>query len=70
MPTMQGQFLTTTAATCWACRGAFDTAITAAADKRQQQEQMGLQRLIATTLHNHFGQEIQNKPSLREEAQY
>jgi hypothetical protein len=41
-----------------------------AADKRQQQEQVGLQGLIATTLHNHFGQEIQNKPDLREEAQY
>jgi hypothetical protein len=70
MPTMQGQFLTTTAVTHWASRGALETAITAAVDKRQWQEQMGLQQLIATALHNHFGQEIQNKPGLREEAQY
>ncbi len=70
MPTMRGQTLTMAAASCWAHRGAFDTAITAAADKRQPQEQMGLQQLIATALHNHFGQEIQNKPGLREEAQY
>jgi hypothetical protein len=70
MPTMQGQFLTLTAATRWAHHGAFNTAITAAAYKRQWQEQMGLQQLIATALHNHIGQEIQNKPSLREEAQY
>ena len=60
-----------TAATRLARRGAFDTAITATADKGQRQEQMGLQRLIVTALHNHFGQEIQNKRGLlREEAQY
>jgi hypothetical protein len=67
---MRGKFLTMTAATCWARRGAFDKSITAASDKRQRQEQMGLQQLIVTALHNHFGQEIQNKPSLREKAQY
>jgi hypothetical protein len=63
MPTMRGQFLTTTAAAHWAGCGAFNMAITAAADKRQQQEQMGLQQLIVTALHNHFGKRFKTSPA-------
>jgi hypothetical protein len=70
IPTMRGRFLTTKAATRWARHGTFHTEITAAVDKMQRQEQMGFQQLIATALHNYFRQDIQNKPNLREEAQY
>ncbi len=47
MLTLREQFLTTTAATRWARRGAFDTAIAAStADERRRRERMGLRRLL------------------------